>query len=129
MFSKLIFIFGIGALCAVPQSGDQPQPKVFRWVDQRAGDCHLSGVLTVFPGGHAHWDATTWTDSTHNKDVWHETLRVLNSQNQELFGFGVWDSPGMDSPPNGGQYNWSSEGNYPASFFDSIATAVSSGDC
>jgi hypothetical protein len=35
----------------------------------------------------------------------------------------------MDSPPNGGQYNWSNDGEYPGAFFDSIATAVSSGDC
>jgi len=85
--------------------------------------------LTVYPDGRAHWDATTWTDSTHNKDIWHETLRLLNSQNQELFGFGVWDSPPMDSPPNGGQYNWSRDGQFPKEFFDSVVTATSSGDC
>ena len=33
--------------------------KTFQWIDQRAGNCHLSGVLTIYSNGHAHWDATT----------------------------------------------------------------------
>ncbi len=125
-FALLVAVSGIccGLVCAQDRDG-----KVFRFIDQRAGNCHLSGVLTIYPDGRAHWDATTWTDSTHNKDIWHETLRVLNSQKQELFGFGVWDSPGMDSPPNGGQYNWVKEGGFPKELFDSVDTVNSSGDC
>jgi len=132
MFSKFTLALGLSVLCCgllSAQNHDDSNAKVFKWVDERAGDCHLSGVLTIYPDGRAHWDATTWTDSTHNKDVWHETIRVLNSQNQELFGFGVWDSPKMDSPPLGGQYNWSQEGQFPKEFFNIIATATSQGDC
>ena len=89
----------------------------------------MSGVPTLYSDGHAHWDATTWTDSTSHKDVWHESLRVYNAQNQELFGFGVWNSPDMDSPPNGGQYNWSKEGTFPSQFFDAATSARSEGSC
>ncbi len=129
MFSKITLLLGLGGLCCASLCAQDRNAKVFRWVDERAGNCHMSGVLTVYPDGRAHWDATTWTDQTHSKDVWHETLRVRNSQNQEIFGFGVWDSPFMDSPPNGGQYNWSKEGQFPKEFFDAIATATSAGDC
>jgi len=131
MLAKLI-VFACVAVWAAPvfaQDADPRAPKVFKWVDERAGNCHMSGVLTLYPDGRAHWDATTWTDSTHNKDFWHETLRVFNGQNQELFGFGVWNSPPMDSPPNGGQYNWSAEGNFPREFFDAASTVSSMGDC
>lgn len=131
MFSKIVLLAVSLSCCGLTwsQAREDGNAKVFKWVDQRAGNCHLSGVLTLYPDGRAHWDGTTWTDSTHNKDIWHETLRVLNSNNQELFGFGVWNSPGMDSPPNGGQYNWAADGVFPKEFFDSIATATSSGDC
>src|SRR5579864_8072908 len=87
MFSKITLLFGFGVLCcglACAQEQNDRHPKVFKWVDQRSGDCHMSGVLTIYPDGRARWDGTTWTDMTHNKDVWHETLRVLNSQNQEF---------------------------------------------
>ncbi len=130
MLFKCSVVLCVVALCVFAfQPPDSRAPKVFQWVDQRAGDCHLSGTLTIYPDGHAHWDATTWTDSTHNKDYWHETLRVFNAQNQQLFGFGVWNSPPMDSPPNGGQYNWSAEGTFPRDFFDAISTANSAGNC
>jgi uncharacterized protein DUF6294 len=132
MFSKFAFVLGLSGICCglvCAQDRDNRDAKVFKFIDQRAGNCHLSGVLTIYPDGRAHWDATTWTDSTHNKDIWHETLRVLNSQKQELFGFGVWDSPKMDSPPDGGQYNWVQEGGFPKQLFDSVDTVNSSGDC
>jgi hypothetical protein len=58
-----------------------------------------------------------------------KVLRFTSSKNQELFGFGVWNSPPMDSPPNGGQYNWSAEGRFPPEFFDQVFTASSLGNC
>ena len=136
MSNRFAFFAVFGMLMApglqVPsfsQEADSRPPKRFEWVDSRAGNCHLSGVLTLYPDGRAVWSATTWTDSTSNKDIWHTTLRVMDSQNQELFGFGVWDSPPMDSPPNGGQYNWSREGQFPPAFFDAATTATSQGAC
>ena len=131
MNRKSILLLAAGMLCGgrMMIAQESRAPKVFEWVDQRSGDCHLSGVLTLYPDGRARWDATTWTDQTHNKDIWHETLRLLNSQGQELFGFGVWDSPPMDSPPNGGQYHWVKEGQFPREFFDAIATGNSAGSC
>ncbi len=103
--------------------------KTCTWVDQRAGDCHMTGILTLRSDGSALWDCTTWTDSTHNKDVWHETLRVYNAQNQEIFGFGVWGSPPMDSPPNGGQYHWTNSSSFPPSLWDAATSATSQGEC
>ncbi|HUA02078.1 MAG TPA: DUF6294 family protein [Candidatus Aquilonibacter sp.] len=130
-FTLVMMLAAATALSAhAPQDEhNREAPKTFQWVNQRSGDCHLSGVLTLYPDGRAHWDATTWTDSTHNRDIWHETLQVVNASNQELFGFGVWDSPGMNSPPYGGQYNWSKDGTFPSEFFDQISAANSLGDC
>jgi hypothetical protein len=128
MITRLLLFASLTGLVALAfQEPDRQPSKVFQWVDQRSGDCHLSGVLTLHADGRARWEATTWTDSTHNKDYWNETLRVHNSQNQELFGFGVWDSPPMDSPPNGGQYRWSAEGRFSPRFFDVVSTTTSEG--
>ena len=110
---------------AIPQEPER-EPKRFEWVDQRAGDCHLSGVLTLFPDGKARWAATSWTDHTVSGDIWHETLQVLDGQKHPLFGFGVWDSDRMFV---GDRDNWSKESTFPAGFFDNAAGAESSGSC
>jgi hypothetical protein len=123
---------------ALPEAATKVQPvtkptpvyaKTFQWINQTAGDCHMSGVLTLYSNGQAHWDCTTWTDFTHTQDVWHETLRVKNAQGQELFGFGVWDSPKMDSPPNGGQYHWTEDGAFPPEFWAPAVQAISEAEC
>jgi len=111
---------------AASQDRDDRPSKRFEWVDQRAGDCHQSGVLMLYRDGRAVWSATTWTDHSSSGDVWHETLKVLNSQNQELFGFGVWDSPRVWP---GDQGRWQMEGRFSPDFFDPIATATSGGSC
>jgi hypothetical protein len=104
--------------------------KTITWTDQRAGNCHMTGVLTMYSDGTAHWDATTKTDSTHNYDVWHEySIDIKDSQGTFLFGFGPWDSPHMNSPPNGGDYNWSDDGRFPPSLFDRVTQGTSNGAC
>jgi hypothetical protein len=104
--------------------------KILEWDDQRAGDCHMTGVLTMYSDGSAHWQATTKTDHTSNKDVWHEyAINVQDANGTFLFGFGPWDSPRMDSPPNGGDYGWSDDGSFPPSLFDRIAKGTSSAAC
>lgn len=88
MPNRLTLLLTIGALLApsfqcpaAAQNHDDGRPsKRFEWLDQRAGDCHQSGVLTLYPDGRAVWSATTWTDHSNSGDVWHETLKVLNSQ-------------------------------------------------
>lgn len=45
------------------------------------------------PGDSESFGFGAWTDHNNSGNIWHETSKVLNSQNQELFGFGVWDSP------------------------------------
>jgi hypothetical protein len=121
----------IGALqpslaSGMPRQEDKRESKNFEWVDVRAGDCHMSGVLTIYSNGQAHWRATTWTDHTTGGDIWHETLQVLNSQNQPIFGFGVWDSPRVFV---GDRADWEKDGTFGAPFFQNAATATSSGEC
>ena len=112
---------------ATAQARDEGRPpKRFEWVDQRTGDCHQSGALTLYPDGRAVWSATTWTDHSYSGDIWHETLEVVNSQNQELFGFGVWDSPRVWP---GDQGRWQKEGRFSPAFFDQVASATSGGSC
>jgi hypothetical protein len=133
MFRKWLAFFMILIATAVfsaplPQNDqEQPPPKTYQFVDQRAGDCHLSGVLTLHSDGRAHWDATTWTDSSTFGDIWHSTLKVLDANNQELLGFGVWDSPIMY--PGGGQYHWTKDATFAPEFFNQVATATSEGSC
>ena len=59
----------------------------FSWVDERAGDCHMSGVLTIFAMVMI-WAASTMTESTVSGD-WHESLEVLDADGRRLFGFDV----------------------------------------
>ena len=104
----------------------------FTWTDQRAGDCHMTGVLTLTSDGNAAWNATTKTDSTHSKDKWHESsIDIKDSSGAFLFGFGPWESPPMDSPPNGGNYNWNSAGTFSPTLLDRAATgtATSNASC
>jgi Family of unknown function (DUF6294) len=134
MPNRLTLLLTMGALlapsfqCPAPaQDRDDGRPsKRFEWLDQRAGDCHQSGVLTLYPDGRAVWSATTWTDHSNSGDIWHETLKVQNSQNQELFGFGVWDSPRVWP---GDQGRWQKEDRFSPAFFDQIASATSGGGC
>jgi hypothetical protein len=102
------------------------QFKEFSWVDSRSGDCHLSGILTIFDHGYAIWTASSKTDSSTSGDIWHEELEVLDAQKRRLFGFGVWDSPRMFP---GSQYNWRKTDSYPRGFFDQADSATSAGDC
>ncbi|HVU44939.1 MAG TPA: DUF6294 family protein [Terracidiphilus sp.] len=113
-------------LAFAPALVSDDSPLEFKWVDSRAGDCHLSGTLRLHPDGHAVFDATSWTDQSNTGDIWHATLHVYNAQKQELFGFGVWDSPRMFP---GSSYNWKKEGGFPAGLFDQVDSADLGGDC
>jgi hypothetical protein len=136
---SLAFAFALslalGAGCPRAQDSDQERSilkeshafKEYKWVDQRSGDCHISGILTLFDHGYAIWTASTKTDSSGTGDIWHESLAVVDSGNRRLFGFGVWDSPRMF--PNGSQYGWRNTSTFPQGFFDDAAGATSSGDC
>ena len=95
-------------------------------MDQRNGDCHMSGILTLFDHGYAIWTASTKTDHTVAGDIWHEELEVVDSGGKRLFGFGVWDSPRMFE---GSQYNWKKTGTFPAGFLDPASDVISKGTC
>jgi hypothetical protein len=56
MFPRIALIAGLAALCG-SMAHAQDNGKVYSWVDQRSGDCHLSGTLTIYPDGRARWDA------------------------------------------------------------------------
>ena len=100
--------------------------KEYRWIDEKAGDCHMSGILTIFDHGYAIWTASSKTDSRISGDIWHQSLEVRDSNNRRLFGFGVWDSPRMvpDS-----QYNWRTTSTFPPGFYQDAASAISSAAC
>jgi hypothetical protein len=100
--------------------------KDYTWVDQRSGDCHQSGVLTIFDHGYAIWSGSSKTDSTTFGDIWHATFEMRNANGQRLFGFGQWDSPIMYP---GSQYNWRRTATFPSHLFDAAASAVSLGEC
>jgi hypothetical protein len=114
------------AVCLMPTAA-LADSKSYSWVDQRAGDCHLTGALTLNSDGSANFAANSSTDSTHSGDVWHESISVFTAQHQLLFRFGIWNSPRMDD--GGAAYTWSANGSYPAPFYGLAATAESSGSC
>ncbi len=101
--------------------------KQWTFVDERSGDCHMSGVLTIFSNGRAIWMSTTSTDSTNFADIWHVSFKVFNTQDQRLFGFGVWDSPGMRA--DGNQYFWKKTGEFPKALFDTAEKASADSSC
>jgi len=100
--------------------------KEFRWIDEKAGDCHTSGILTIFDHGYAIWTASSKTDKRFSEDIWRQTLEVRDSNNRRLFGFGVWDSPRMVSDS---QYNWRATSTFPPGFYRDAAMAFSSAAC
>ncbi len=101
--------------------------KVWEVIDARSGDCHMTGVLTLFDNGRAIWTASSRTDSTGFADIWHESLKVSDDAGRVLFGFGVWDSPGMQD--DGSHHFWRKTGEFPKELFDAATMVTSSGDC
>lgn len=103
--------------------------KKWQAINATAGDCHVSFIFIVYSDGHATFEAVTWTDFTHSKDVFNIWITVLDTQGVPVFGFGPWDSPPMDSPPAGGYYNWSKVGYFPPDLYAKTASATFGGRC
>jgi len=101
--------------------------KYWTFIDRSSGDCHLTGVLTIFDNGRAVWAATSSTDHTNFADIWHESIQVFDSKDQPLFGFGVWDSPGMRA--DGNFYFWKAHGEFPKALFDAADKAAPREEC
>jgi Family of unknown function (DUF6294) len=99
----------------------------FVWTDQRAGDCHMSGELDLFPDGRSRWSANSMTQHTHHYDVWHEDLAVYDSSGGLLFGFGRYDSPHMYN--EWAWYWWADDGNFPRELYSRVNYATSAGSC
>jgi len=64
--AKLVVLSLVVGLAPALKAADEIP---FDWVDQRAGDCHLSGTLRLHSDGHASFDATSWTDHSNSGDV------------------------------------------------------------
>jgi hypothetical protein len=103
--------------------------KTFQWINQQAGNGHMNGILYIYPDGHAHFDCTTWIVPSGSKVGWHEVIEVYDAGSKSLFKLGVWDSPPMDAPPDGGQYHWTTGGTFPAGSFNDAVSAKSTGTC
>lgn len=107
------------------------QFKVASWPNElRAGDCgQQPGTLTIGSDGSLHWEAVTYTYSTHSGDIWHTGLTLLDKDGVTLGSTGGWhDSPRMNDG-NGGpppKYRWTFDYRYDASTF-SLITSVREG--
>jgi hypothetical protein len=111
-------------------SENRPDARIFRWGENRAGDCHMEGgVLVIRPNGLASFDADIWTH-THGTDVWHSTVHLLGPGG-ELGNSGRHDSPGMphDHDGPGNQVHLHYDFNFPPMNFDRVTEAVEQGDC
>lgn len=125
---------GVSATCLNAQPRDAEatqlmashQYREITFVNESAGDCVMSGVLTLFDHGYAIWSTSTKTNKSTTGDIWHQSIEVSDSSNRRLFGFGQWDSPRMFV---GSEYNWRATGTFPAGFYGSIAGATSSASC
>jgi hypothetical protein len=123
-----------GPTCLHAQDEDQERSvlkqshafKEYRWIDEKAGECRLSGILTIFDHGYAIWTASSKTDRRFSEDIWHQSLEVFDSSNRRLFGFGVWDSPRMAADS---QYNWRKTSTFPPGFYQDAVRAISSAEC
>ena len=101
--------------------------KQWKFIGERAGDRHMTGVLTIFENGRAVWAGSSMTESTSFADIWHESIQVFDSEGRLLFGFGVWDSPGMQD--DGSHDFWKNYGEFPKGLFDLASKASSLGEC
>lgn len=110
------------------------QYKVATWpTELRAGDCgQQPGTLTIASDGSLHWEAVTYTYSTHSGDVWHAGFALLDKDGVTLGTTGGWwDSPRMNDG-NGGpppKYRWTSDGHYDGANFAAIVTVRESYKC
>ena len=107
-----------------------PDAKIFRWGENRAGDCHQVGAtLTIRRNGTASFTSQVWTH-THGTDYWHSNLE-LRGPGGNLGVSGLHNSPGMphnhDGPGN--LYPLNYDFNFPAANFDSVSEAVEHSAC
>ena len=110
---------------------NRPDAKVFRWGENRAGDCHQIGAtLIIRPDGFATFDSEIWTH-THGTDVWHSTIHLKGPGGSELWDSGNHDSPGMphdhDGPGNPVRLRY--DFSFPAANFGNIVEAVEHSGC
>jgi len=130
----VLFVLLAGVALAQDHSSNmtenRPDAKVFRWGENRAGDCHQEGAtLIIRPNGTASFSSVVWTH-THGTDVWHSTIH-LRGAGGNLGDSPNFDSPGMphnaDGPEHKRQFNY--EFTFPAGNFNGITVAVEHSAC
>ncbi|KAF9934673.1 hypothetical protein FBU30_000997 [Linnemannia zychae] len=88
---------------AVGESGDsqsfaapEPEHKWWTWGDLKVGDCHESGgLLQLYRDGTLKFTARTWTEHSWTGDIWHATFIFKDTNGQEVFRVGPFDSEVM----------------------------------
>jgi len=76
-------------------------PRLFTYDVLTSGDCVLqSGALTLNANGDGHWRARIHTNHTTNRDIWHVSLVVVDSNGRPLFSVPLGDSPAMYGSPS-----------------------------
>ena len=112
-------------------SENRPGIKLFRWGENRSGDCHqVGGTLEIRSNGTATFHSDIWTH-THGRDVWHSKIR-LRGPAGDLGGSGEFrDSPGMphdhDGPANPVRLDY--DFSFTPQYFDGITEAVEISKC
>jgi hypothetical protein len=111
-------------------SDNRSDVKIFRWGENRAGDCHqVNAVLEIHPDGRASFRSEIWTH-THGTDVWHSTIH-LRGPGGELGDSGNHDSPGIphnhDGPENRVPLNFDFA--FPAGNFGAVTEAIEHSSC
>ena len=135
MKRTILFVIFAGAALAEDHhaglSEQRSDIKIFRWGENRAGDCHQDGAtLVIRSNGTATFDSQIWTH-THGTDVWHSTIHLKGPGGSELGDSGNHDSPGMphdrDGPGNKVPLRY--DFTFPAGYFGSIVEAVEHSGC
>jgi len=109
------------------------QYKIASWPNElRAGDCgQKPGTLTIGSDGSLHWEAVTYTYSTHSGDIWHASFNLLDKDGVSLGSTAYHDSPRMNDG-NGGpppKYRWTADDTYNGANFAAIVSVTEGYKC
>jgi len=76
-------------------------PRAFSYDVLTSGDCVLQkGLLTFNAKGEGKWRASIHTNHTTNRDIWHISFEVEESNGRSLFPVPLGDSPAMYGSPS-----------------------------
>lgn len=110
-------------------SGGSANTRGFNYNLLTAGDCVLErGHLTLNPDGTGQWTAYIHTNHTTNRDIWHISFSVIDSNGRQIFPIFLGDSPYMYGSPSP-TIPWSIQFQFNTSLFRSIAQVRISTSC